>query len=76
MASIERSEGVPWVVNDLPPPSEFKDEAVRQVTERDHPVTGSGGSTGCLEPPFVQVGRSVRQSKEEERSIVINPYSL
>jgi transposase len=47
---------------------EFKDEAVRQVTERGHPVTEVAARLGVSSHSLYKWVRAVRPSKEEERS--------
>ncbi len=47
---------------------EFKDEAVRQVIERGHPVTEVAIRLGVSSHSLYKWVRSVRPSKEEERS--------
>ena len=47
---------------------EFKDEAVRQVTERGHPVTEVASRLGVSSHSLYKWVRTVRPSKEEERS--------
>ena len=47
---------------------EFKDEAVRQVTERGHPVTEVAARLGVSSHSLYKWVRDVRPSKEEERS--------
>jgi transposase len=48
--------------------AEFKDEAVRQVTERGHPVTEVAARLGVSSHSLYKWVRAVRPSKEEERS--------
>jgi len=47
---------------------EFKDEAVRQVTERGRPVTEVAARLGVSSHSLYKWVRGVRPSKEEERS--------
>jgi transposase len=47
---------------------EFKDEAVRQVTERGHPVTEVAARLGVSSHSLYKWVRDVKPSKEEERS--------
>jgi transposase len=47
---------------------EFKDEAVRQVTERGHPVTAVAARLGVSSHSLYKWVRAVRPIKEEERS--------
>jgi transposase len=47
---------------------EFKDEAVRQVTERVHPVTEVAARLGVSSHSLYKWVRDVRPSKDEERS--------
>jgi transposase len=47
---------------------EFKDEAVRQVTERGHPVTEVAARLGVSSHSLYKWVRAVGPSKEEERS--------
>jgi len=47
---------------------EFKDEAVRQVIERGHPVTQVAARLGVLSHSLHKWVSAVRPSKEEERS--------
>jgi transposase len=47
---------------------EFKDEAVRQVTERGYPVTEVAVRLGVSSHSLYKWVRAVRPSKEEERS--------
>ena len=47
---------------------EFKDEAVRQVTERGHPVAEVAARLGVSSHSLYKWVRAVRPSKEEERS--------
>jgi transposase len=49
-------------------PPEFKDEAVRQVTEIGHPVTKVAVRLGVSSHSFHRWVRAVGPSKEEERS--------
>jgi len=48
--------------------AEFKDEAVRQVTERGYPVTEVAARLGVSSHSLYKWVRAVRPSKEEERS--------
>lgn len=47
---------------------EFKDEAVRQVAERSHPVADVAARIGVSSHSLYKWVRGVRQSKEDERS--------
>ena len=47
---------------------EFKDEAVRQMTERGHPVTKVAARLGVSSHSLYKWVQDVRPSKEEERS--------
>ena len=47
---------------------EFKDEAVRQVTERGHSVVEVAARLGVASHSLYKWVRAVRPSKEEERS--------
>ena len=47
---------------------EFKDEAVRQVTERGHPVTQVAARLGVSSHSLYKWVRDVRPSRDEERS--------
>ena len=47
---------------------EFKEEAVRQVTERGHPVAEVAARLGVSSHSLYKWVRAVRPSKEEERS--------
>ena len=47
---------------------EFKDEAVRQVTERGYKVMGVAARFGVSSHSLYKWVRAVRPSKEEERS--------
>ncbi len=47
---------------------EFKGEAVRQVTERGHPVTEVAARLGVSSHSLYKWVRDVKPSKEEERS--------
>lgn len=47
---------------------EFKDEAVRQVTERGYPVAEVAARLGVSSHSLYKWVRAVRPSKEEERS--------
>ena len=47
---------------------EFKDEAVRQVIERGHPVTQVAARLGVSSHSLYKWVSAVRPSKEEERS--------
>ncbi len=47
---------------------EFKDEAVRQVMERGHPVVEVAGRLGVSTHSLYKWVRAIRPTKDEERS--------